>query len=68
MLCERMTNDSNVSYIFNTHNNFHPMVFLEKVKMMPSSHSNIYTCPQTYVFVLVVVTDKALKYKGAKEA
>lgn len=65
-----MTNDSNVSYIFNIHNNFHAGAFLEKVKMMPSSHSNIYTCSQTYVCLVffVVVTYKVLKNKGAKEA
>lgn len=65
-----MTNDSNVSYIFNIHNNFQPVVFLEKVKMMPSSHSNMYICSQTYVclFFVVVVTYKVLKNKGAKEA
>ena len=27
---------------------FHPVVFLQKVKMMPSSHTETFTCPETH--------------------
>lgn len=64
----KRASDSNVSYIFNIHNNFHPVVFLEKVKMMPASQNNIYTCPRMCFVVVVVVTYKVLKNKEAKEA
>ena len=43
---------------------FHPVVFLQKVKMMPSPHTETFTCPETHGSFLKFLHMRYQKIRG----